>query len=208
MQSQYSLYILLELLPYALGTAHFACTMVLLIRWAILRTARSVNRIIRPDMHKYGSVTYPKSFKVLAVIVIGGYLLVIIPAIVWAIVMALTDLDPRIAAAITAALGLIGLIALIRAPLSHKEVSATVDARGLTIEDKDGEKNTIGVRGYKGYICQTKKQAFRLIFEGEDGKEEYVYLPFLSERDAIAVGKDLNNLRDCGSIEPASGILK
>ena len=152
-------------------------------------------------MHKYGSVRYPRSFKVLAIIVIGGYLLVIFPAIVFALVMVFTDFDPRIAAAIAASLGLAGLIALIRAPLSHKEVSATVDARGLTIEDKDGEKNTIGVRGYKGYICQTKKQAFRLVFEGEDGKEEYVYLPFLSERDAIAVGKDLNTLRDRGYIQ-------
>ena len=201
MESVNPLYILLGFLPYALGAAHFACTMVLLIRWAILRTARSRNRIIRPDMHKYGSVRYPRSFKVLAIIVIGGYLLVIIPAIVFALVMVFTDFDPRIAAAIAASLGLAGLIALIRAPLSHKEVSATVDARGLTIEDKDGEKNTIGVRGYKGYICQTKKQAFRLVFEGEDGKEEYVYLPFLSERDAIAVGKDLNTLRDRGYIQ-------
>lgn len=199
--------ILLEMLPYYLGAAHFACTMVLLIRWAILRTARTRNSLIRPDMHKYAAISYPKSFKVLAIIVIGGWLLVIFPAMVWAIVMAFTDFDPKIAAGITAALGLIGLIALARIPLCHQETSATVDSRGLTIEYQDGDKKTISVYGYKGYIAQAKKQAFRLVFEG-DGEDEYIYLPFLSERDAIAVGKDLNTLRDHGSVEPAKSTTR
>ena len=202
MEPEYIGYYLLAMLPYALGTAHFACTIVLLVRWAVLRSARSRDRIIRPDMHKYASITYPRSFKVLALIVIGGYLLVIIPAIVWAFAMAVFKVDPLIPVAITALLGLCALIALARVPLSHKEVSATVDLRGLTIEYKDGEKNTISVRGYKGYLGQTKKHGFRLVYEGDDGKDEYVYLPFLSERDAILVGQDLINLRDHGYIEP------
>ncbi len=202
MESEYVYFFLLTMLPYALGTAHFACTMVLLIRWAVLRSARSRDRIIRPDMHKYASITYPRSFKVLALIVIGGYLLVIIPAIVWAIALALHASNPLISAIIAAIIGFICLAALIRLPLSHKESAAIVDSRGLTIEYKDGEKNTIGVRGYKGYLGQTKKRGFRLVYEGEDGKDEYVYLPFLSERDAILVGQDLISLRDHGCIEP------
>lgn len=153
-------------------------------------------------MHKYASITYPRSFKVLALIVIGGYLLVIIPAIVGVFAWAIFENDPVIPVAVTALLGLCALIALARAPLSHKESSATVDSRGLTIEYKDGEKKTIGVRGYKGWLGQTKKHGFRLIYEGEDGKDEYVYLPFLSERDAILVGNDLITLRDHGYIEP------
>ena len=201
MNSEHTLYILLELIPYALGTAHFACTIVLLIRWAILRSARSRGRILRPDMHKYASVRYPKSFKVLAVIVIGGYLLVIIPAIVYGFCMGF-ERDPLILVAVAFVLGLCGTVGIAMSPMCHKEVSATVDSRGLTIEYQDGEKKTISVHGYKGYICETKKQAFRLSYEGDDGKDEYVYLPFLSANDAIAVGKDLNTLRDHGYIEP------
>ena len=202
MRQEYLLYFLVEMIPYALGTAHFACTIVLLIRWAILRTARARDRVIRPDMHRYASITYPASFKVLAIIVIGGYLLVIIPAIVGVFAWAIFEINPVIPVAVTALLGLCALIALARAPLSHKEVSATVDSRGLTIEYKDGEKKTIGVRGYKGWLGQTKKHGFRLVYEGEDGKDEYEYLPFLSERDAILVGNDLITLRDHGYIEP------
>ena len=202
MRQEYLLYFLVEIIPYALGSAHFACTIVLLIRWAILRTARARDRVIRPDMHRYASITYPTSFKVLAIIVIGGYLLVIIPAIVGVFAWAIFEINPVIPVAVTALLGLCALIALARAPLSHKEVSATVDSRGLTIEYKDGEKKTIGVRGYKGWLGQTKKHGFRLVYEGEDGKDEYEYLPFLSERDAILVGNDLITLRDHGYIEP------
>lgn len=202
MEPEYIGYYLLAMLPYALGTAHFACTIVLLVRWAVLRSARSRDRIIRPDMHRYASITYPRSFKVLAIIVIGGYLLGVFPAIVLAFAMAIFKVNPVIPVAISELLGLIALIALARAPLSHKEAAAIVDSRGLTIEFKDGEKNTIGVRGYKGYLGQTKKHGFRLVYEGDDGKDEYVYLPFLSERDAILVGQDLNTLRDHGYIEP------
>ena len=202
MKSEYAYYILLELIPYVLGTAHFACTIVLLVRWAILRSARSRDRIIRPDMHKYAAIRYPKSFKVLAVIVIGGYLLVIIPAIVYAFIMGMTDYDPLIPVAAAAVLGLCGTVGIGMIPMCHQEVSATVDLRGLTIEYQDGEKKTVGVRGYKGYIGQTKKHGFRLVFEDDDGKDVYFYIPFLSERDAIAVGKDLNTLRDHGYIEP------
>ena len=202
MEPEYIGYYLLAMLPYALGTAHFACTIVLLVRWAVLRSARSRDRIIRPDMHRYASITYPRSFKVLAIIVIGGYLLGVFPAIVLAFAMAIFKVNPVIPVVISELLGLIALIALARAPLSHKEAAAIVDSRGLTIEFKDGEKNTIGVRGYKGYLGQTKKHGFRLVYENEDGKTEYVYLPFLSERDAILVGQDLINLRDHGYIEP------
>lgn len=207
MQPDISMYVFLELGAYALGIAHFACTIVLLIRWAILRTARTRGRIIRPDMHKYVSVRYPMSFKVLALFVIGGYVLAVFPAGVYFIAREIIeeigqDINPLIPAGIAAGVGLLILIAIARVPMCHKEVSATVDSRGLTIEYKDGERTTIGVRGYKGYIGETKKHAFRLAYEGEDGKDTYVYLPFLSANDAIAVGKDLNTLRDHGYIEP------
>ena len=170
------MYVFLELGAYALGIAHFACTIVLLIRWAILRTARTRGRIIRPDMHKYVSVRYPMSFKILALFVIGGYVLVVFPAGVYAIASVIIeeigqDINPLIPAGIAAGIGLLILIAIARAPMCHKEVSATVDSRGLTIEYKDGERTTIGVRGYKGYIGETKKHAFRLVYEGEDGKD-------------------------------------
>ena len=201
MKSEYAFYYLLELIPYALGIAHFACTIVLLIRFAILRSARSRERVIRSDMHKYASVRYPKSVKVLTLIVVGGYLLAIIPAVVYGFCMGF-DRDPLIPVAFALVIGLCGTVGIAMAPMCHKEVSATVDSRGLTIEYQDGETKTIGVRGYKGYICETKKQAFRLAYEGENGKDEYVYLPFLSANDAIAVGKDLNALRDQGCIEP------
>ena len=210
MQPDISMYVFLELGAYALGIAHFACTIVLLIRWAILRTARTRGRIIRPDMHKYVSVRYPMSFKILALFVIGGYVLVVFPAGVYAIASVIIeeigqDINPLIPAGIAAGIGLLILIAIARAPMCHKEVSATVDSRGLTIEYKDGERTTIGVRGYKGYIGETKKHAFRLVYEGEDGKDTFVYIPFLSANDAIAVGKDLNTLRDHGYIEPPKG---
>ena len=67
-----TIFFLSEVIPYLFWMAHFVCTIVLLIRWAVLRTARSKDRIIRPDKHRYAAVTYPKSFKVLALIVIAA----------------------------------------------------------------------------------------------------------------------------------------
>lgn len=125
MRPEYLYYFASDFVLCGLGVAHFACTIVLLIRWAILRSARSRNRALQSDTHKHAPVQYPKSFKVLAYIVIGGYLLVIIPAIVWAVALALHVSNPLMPAIIAAIIGFIGLAALISMPLSHKESAAT-----------------------------------------------------------------------------------
>ena len=125
METEYLYFFSLELFFATFGAAHFACTIVLLIRWAFLRSARSRNRALQSDTHKHAPVQYPKSFKVLAYIVIGGYLLAIIPAIVWAIALALQASNPLLPAIIAAIIGFIGLAALISSPLSHKESAAT-----------------------------------------------------------------------------------
>ena len=111
---------------------------MLLIRWAILRSARSRNGALQSDTHKHAPVQYPKSFRVLAYIVIGGYLLVIIPAIVWAVALALHASNPLMPSIIAAVIGFIGFAALISMPLSHKESAATVDSRGPATGFRDG----------------------------------------------------------------------
>lgn len=129
MRPEYLYYFASDFVLCGLGAAHFACTIVLLIRWAILRSARSRNGALQSDTHKHAPVQYPKSFKVLAYIVIGGYLLVIIPAIVWAVALALRASNPLMPSIIAAVIGFIGFAALISMPLSHKESAATVDSR-------------------------------------------------------------------------------
>ena len=130
MRPEYLYYFASDFVLCGLGAAHFACTIVLLIRWAILRSARSRNGALQSDMHKHAPVQYPKSFKVLAYIVIGGYLLVIIPAIVWAVALALHASNPLMPSIIAAVIGFIGFAVLISMPLSHKKSAATVDSRG------------------------------------------------------------------------------
>jgi len=137
MRPEYLYYFASDFVLYGLGAAHFACTIVLLIRWAILRSARSRNGALQSDTHKHAPVQYPKSFKVLAYIVIGGYLLVIIPAIVWAVALALHASNPLMPSIIAAVIGFISFAALISMPLSHKESAATVDPRGLATGFKD-----------------------------------------------------------------------
>ena len=129
MRPEYLYYFASDFVLCGLGAAHFACTIVLLIRWAFLRSARSRNGSLQSDTHKHAPVQYPKSFKVLAYIVIGGYLLVIIPAIVWAVALALRASNPLMPSIIAAVIGFIGFAALISMPLSHKESAATVDSR-------------------------------------------------------------------------------
>ncbi len=138
MRPEYFYYFASDFVLCGLGAAHFACTIVLLIRWAILRSARSRNGTLQSDTHKHAPVQYPKSFKVLAYIVIGGYLLVIIPAIVWAVALALHASNPLMPSIIAVIIGFIGFAALISMPLSHKESAATVDSRGPAIGFKDG----------------------------------------------------------------------
>lgn len=138
MRPEYFYYFASDFVLCGLGAAHFACTIVLLIRWAILRSARSRNGALQSDTHKHAPVQYPKSFKVLAYIVIGGYLLVIIPAIVWAVALALHASNPLMPSIIAAVIGFIGFAALISMPLSHKESAATVDSRGPATGFKDG----------------------------------------------------------------------
>ena len=197
-----TIFFLSEVIPYLFWMAHFVCTIVLLIRWAVLRTARSKDRIIRPDKHRYAAVTYPKSFKVLALIVIGGYLVILFPAIAVAIILATSEYDPTIPGAVFALVGL-GVVVLIgMSKFGHDEEYATVDTRGLTIQYRDGETKTYGMAGYNGYIVQTKYQPFRLEYLKKDGLKDYISLPFLSERDAVLVGKDLINIRDYGCLEP------
>ena len=108
MRPEYLYYFASDIVLCGLGAAHFACTIVLLIRWAILRSARSRNGALQSDTHKHAPVQYPKSFKVLAYIVIGGYLLVIIPAIVWAVALALHASNPLMPSIIAAVIGFIG----------------------------------------------------------------------------------------------------
>ena len=138
MRPEYLYYFASDFVLCGLGAAHFACTIVLLIRWAILRSARSRNGALQSDTHKHAPVQYPKSFKVLAYIVIGGYLLVIIPAIVWAVALALHASNPLMPSIIAAVIGFIGFAVLISMPLSHKESAATVDSRGSATGFKDG----------------------------------------------------------------------
>ena len=138
MRPEYLYYFASDFVLCGLGAAHFACTIVLLIRWAILRSARSRNGALQSDTHKHAPVQYPKSFKVLAYIVIGGYLLVIIPAIVWAVALALHASNPLMPSIIAAVIGFIGFAVLISMPLSHKESAATVDSRGPATGFKDG----------------------------------------------------------------------
>ena len=138
MRPEYFYYFASDFVLCGLGAAHFACTIVLLIRWAILRSARSRNGALQSDTHKHAPVQYPKSFKVLAYIVIGGYLLVIIPAIVWAVALVLHASNPLMPSIIAAVIGFIGFAALISMPLSHKESAATVDSRGPATRFKDG----------------------------------------------------------------------
>lgn len=138
MRPEYLYYFASDIVLCGLGAAHFACTIVLLIRWAILRSARSRNGALQSDTHKHAPVQYPKSFKVLAYIVIGGYLLVIIPAIVWAVALALHASNPLMPSIIAAVIGFIGFAVLISMPLSHKESAATVDSRGPATGFKDG----------------------------------------------------------------------
>ena len=138
MRPEYLYYFASDFVLCGLGAAHFACMIVLLIRWAILRSARSRNGALQSDTHKHAPVQYPKSFKVLAYIVIGGYLLVIIPAIVWAVALALHASNPLMPSIIAAVIGFIGFAALISMPLSHKESAATVDSRGPATGFKDG----------------------------------------------------------------------
>ena len=138
MRPEYFYYFASDIVLCGLGAAHFACTIVLLIRWAILRSARSRNGALQSDTHKHAPVQYPKSFKVLAYIVIGGYLLVIIPAIVWAVALALHASNPLMPSIIAAVIGFIGFAVLISMPLSHKESAATVDSRGPATGFKDG----------------------------------------------------------------------
>ena len=138
MRPEYLYYFASDFVLCGLGAAHFACTIVLLIRWAILRSARSRNGALQSDTHKHAPVQYPKSFKVLAYIVIGGYLLVIIPAIVWAVALALHASNPLMPSIIAAVIGFIGFAALISMPLSHKESAATVDSRVPATEFKVG----------------------------------------------------------------------
>ena len=138
MRPEYLYYFASDFVLCGLGAAHFACTIVLLIRWAILRSARSRNGALQSDTHKHAPVQYPKSFKVLAYIVIGGYLLVIIPAIVWAVALALHASNPLMPSIIAAVIGFIGFAVLISMPLSHKESAVTVDSRGPATEFKDG----------------------------------------------------------------------
>ena len=138
MRPEYLYYFASDFVLCGLGAAHFACTIVLLIRWAILRSARSRNRALQSDTHKHAPAQYPKSFKVLAYIVIGGYLLVIIPAIVWAVALALHASNPLMPSIIAAVIGFIGFAVLISMPLSHKESAATVDSRGPATGFKDG----------------------------------------------------------------------
>ena len=138
MRPEYFYYFASDFVLCGLGAAHFACTIVLLIRWAILRSARSRNGALHSDTHKHAPVQYPKSFKVLAYIVIGGYLLVIIPAIVWAVALALHASNPLMPSIIAVIIGFIGFAVLISMPLSHKESAATVDSRGPATGFKDG----------------------------------------------------------------------
>ena len=138
MRPEYLYYFASDFVLCGLGAAHFACTIVLLIRWAILRSARSRNGALQSDTHKHAPVQYPKSFKVLAYIVTGGYLLVIIPAIVWAVALALHASNPLMPSIIAAVIGFIGFAVLISMPLSHKESAATVDSRGPATGFKDG----------------------------------------------------------------------
>ena len=138
MRPEYFYYFASDFVLCGLGAAHFVCTIVLLIRWAILRSARSRNGALQSDTHKHAPVQYPKSFKVLAYIVIGGYLLVIIPAIVWAVALVLHASNPLMPSIIAAVIGFIGFAALISMPLSHKESAATVDSRGPATRFKDG----------------------------------------------------------------------
>ena len=138
MRPEYLYYFASDFVLCGLGAAHFACTIVLLIRWAILRSARSRNGALQSDTHKHAPVQYPKSFKVLAYIVIGGYLLVIIPAIVWAVALTLRASNPLMPSIIAAVIGFIGFAALISMPLSHKESAATVDSKGPATGFKDG----------------------------------------------------------------------
>ena len=138
MRPEYLYYFASDFVLCGLGAAHFACTIVLLIRWAILRSARSRNGALQSDTHKHAPVQYPKSFKVLAYIVIGGYLLVVIPAIVWAVALALHASNPLMPSIIAAVIGFIGFAALISMPLSHKESAATVDSRGPATGFRNG----------------------------------------------------------------------
>ena len=138
MRPEYLYYFASDIVLCGLGAAHFACTIVLLIRWAILRSARSRNGALQSDTHKHAPVQYPKSFKVLAYIVIGGYLLVIIPAIVWAVALALHASNPLMPSIIAVIIGFIGFAVLISMPLSHKESAVTVDSRGPATGFKDG----------------------------------------------------------------------
>lgn len=138
MRPEYLYYFASDIVLCGLGAAHFACTIVLLIRWAILRSARSRNGALQSDTHKHTSVQYPKSFRVLAYIVIGGYLLVIIPAIVWAVALVLHASNPLMPSIIAVIIGFIGFAALISMPLSHKESAATVDSRGPATGFKAG----------------------------------------------------------------------
>lgn len=138
MRPEYLYFFASDFVLCGLGAAHFACTIVLLIRWAILRSARSRNGALQSDTHKHAPVQYPKSFKVLAYIVIGGYLLVIIPAIVWAVALALHASNPLMPSIIAVIIGFIGFAVLISMPLSHKESAVTVDSRGPATGFKDG----------------------------------------------------------------------
>ena len=138
MRPEYLYFFASDFVLCGLGAAHFACTIVLLIRWAILRSARSRNGALQSDTHKHAPVQYPKSFKVLAYIVIGGYLLVIIPAIVWTVALALHASNPLMPSIIAVIIGFIGFAVLISMPLSHKESAVTVDSRGPATGFKDG----------------------------------------------------------------------